>query len=122
MTHLNAMKIALNACMHQDSVLRDAQKALGERVFEAESSIERTAIRKAYELIRAVLEDRHPDAPCGETDPWSAETWSDLWKDDHGCRPHGMQWTGKSVRDWIATRSINSWFEILQDHAEDLAG
>jgi hypothetical protein len=117
-----ALTIAANAGIHEDSVLRQAQKALGDRVFEAKDSLERSAIRQAYQLIRHVLEDRNPDAPCGETDPWSAETFNDLWKDDYGSRPRNFSWTGKSVRDWIAVRSINNWLEMLQDHAEDLAG
>jgi hypothetical protein len=117
-----AMTIAANAGMHEDSVLRQAQKALGDRVFEATDSLERSAIRHAYNFIVRVLEDRHPEAPCHETDPWLAETFADLYKDDNGFRPHGFEWTAAAVRDWVAVRSINNWLAMLQDHAEDLSG
>jgi hypothetical protein len=95
--------------MHGDNLLRQAQGVLGEAVLDADDPLTRSAIRQGYHLIRAVLEDRNPDAPCEHTDPWSAETFNDLWKDDNGVRPHGFTWTGRNVRDWIALRDIKKW-------------
>jgi hypothetical protein len=122
METINAMKIAGQAPIHTVAVLQQAQRALGDRVFEAESSLERSAIRQAYQMIVRVLEDRLPDANCAETDPWTWETFNDCWKDDNGCRPHGLTWSGRNCRDWLAVRSVNNWLEVLRDHAEDLAG
>jgi hypothetical protein len=106
-----AMKIAGQAPVHTVAVLQQAQGVLGDKVFEADNSLDRSAIRAAYHMIRRVLEDRMPDANCAETDPWSWETFSDLWKDDNGCRPHGLNWTGRNVRDWISVRQVNGWVE-----------
>lgn len=60
----------------------------------------------AYGRIREALEAIYPDAHCASTDPWSYETYAELYKDDYGSRPSG-QVTGPEVRRWIARRDAS---------------
>ena len=57
----------------------------------------------ACNRITQALEATFPQAPCSITDPSTYETYSELFKDDCGCRPSGHI-TGAEAREWIAKR------------------
>lgn len=76
--------------------------ALGDGIWDADT-LEKFARRGAYHHMSRALEEMFPDAPGGRTDPWSAETYSDLYKDDYGCRPRGHV-TGREMRAWLKAR------------------
>lgn len=75
---------------------------LGDGIFEA-SLVEKFARRGAYHHIRKALEGLYPEASGSLTDPWIAETYSELYKDDYGVRPRGHL-TGKAMRLWVWSR------------------
>ncbi|MGE8141735.1 hypothetical protein ACQKOE_07155 [Novosphingobium sp. NPDC080210] len=75
---------------------------LGDGIFEA-SLVEKFARRGAYHHIRKALEGLYPEASGSLTDPWIAETYSELYKDDYGVRPRGLL-TGKAMRLWVWSR------------------
>lgn len=75
---------------------------LGDGIFEA-SLVEKFARRGAYHHIRKALEGLYPEASGSLTDPWIAETYSELYKDDYGVRPRGHL-TGKAMRAWVWSR------------------
>lgn len=83
-----------------------AQLVLGDDIFEymnsetTEGQVRYFAMQGAYARIRDALEAIYPEASGNSTDPWSAETYSDLYKDRYGFRPN-LSVTGKVMRDYI---------------------
>jgi hypothetical protein len=65
--------------------------------------VEKFARRGAYHHIRKALEVLYPQASGSLTDPWIAEVYSELYKDDYGFRPRGHM-NGKQMREWVARR------------------
>lgn len=117
-----ALRIAQNPRHRADEELREAQTVLGDEIWDR-SPLEQTTRRAAYHIIRGELETRYAEGECHANDPWSWDTFSDVYKDDNGWRPKaGSGWDGPTVRAYLNQRQIKSWFEILQDHAEDMAG
>lgn len=132
MNIVQAMRIAKLAYPVQaDEDLIAARDVLHEEAFEC-SDRTRQAINAAYSLIVAQLEERHlpayrenvdagnPKQHANFTDPWSFETYSELYKDDTGSRPRHFI-TGPAVRAWLHCKSIEQFFDKLRDHAEDMS-
>jgi hypothetical protein len=83
-----------------------AMLTMGDGIFELMGNAQHEAYfarMGAYNRIREALEAIWPDLHCGVSDPWSYDAYSDLYKDEYGCRPRG-QVTGAEVRSWLARR------------------
>jgi len=82
--------------------LTAAMDRLGDDIFELmdTNDVAYKLRRKRYNKIREAYEEAYPNADVSESDPWSAETYSDLYKDQHGFRPrHHI--TGPDARAWL---------------------
>lgn len=80
-----------------------AQLKLGEDIFEfmeAEDHVAVFARQGAYNRCRMFTEKRFPAIHASISDPWSFQTYSDLYKDRNGFRPRGRI-TGAEVREWL---------------------
>lgn len=85
-----------------------ALHTLGEDIFDYMGSdahddrMEYFARNGAYHRIRQGLEALYPNASGSHTDPWTAESFSECYKDRCGCRPSG-RYTGAEMRDYLRT-------------------
>lgn len=121
MNVLKAMRLAIQAYPEvSDAELQQAQNVLGENIWDC-TEREQNARRAAYRATVATLEERNPNADVGATDPWTAESYSEVYKDDHGFRPRGHI-SGQRARAYLNARQVNDYFDLLRDHAEDLRG
>ena len=86
-------------------VLCAAMLSLGEDVFQFmdadnhEDRMEYFGRVGAYHRLQKAVEETYPEELGHLTDPWTAETFSEIYKDRNGFRP--SNYTAKEMREWL---------------------